>query len=419
VRITPIADLLVESYRVIVITGAGISTSYDIPDFRSKRGLYSLIADKALPPPPSSTTSAPSDSTLPPSQASISSRQSLPASRMRGQDLFDPSIWKDPSATATFYKFIASLRQKIKRVVNTSWSHKFIRALRDNGRLMWCYTQNIDGLEARDGLETNMDRGTGSRKRFMRKTFQEPRPSQTLNTDLDGGCEVVQLHGDLEKTRCTLCQHINVWDETATSSFLNGAALSYRECVKKNDEREAKGKRGISIGLVRPNIVLYGEEHPSNHLASFVPFDLNSNPEVLIIMGTSLKVFGLQKIVKDFAKQIHSRRDDKGRVIFINRTKPAESVWEGVIDQYVAMECDDWVRDLRVRKQDLWPRQGEPNLHVTKPAAGRKRKCRESSKHPTKKPKTQKQPMILTRPKQVIDPTLEDDQVIDLTFEGQ
>jgi NAD-dependent histone deacetylase SIR2 len=56
-----------------------------------------------------------------------------------------------------------------------------------------------------------------------------------------------------------------------------------------------------------------------------VPFDPNSNPEVLIIMGTSLKGFGLQKIVKDFAKQIHSRKDNKGRVIFINRTKPAES----------------------------------------------------------------------------------------------
>jgi len=135
-----IGDLLVESHRVVVITGAGISTSCGIPDFRSKRGLCSLIADKALPPPPSSTPSTPSDSTLPLSRASNFSRQSLPASRMRGQDLFDASVWKDPSATIMFYKFIASLRQKIKRLVNTSWSHKFIRALREGGRLMRCYT---------------------------------------------------------------------------------------------------------------------------------------------------------------------------------------------------------------------------------------------------------------------------------------
>jgi NAD-dependent SIR2 family protein deacetylase len=78
----------------------------------------------------------------------------------------------------------------------------------------------------------------GNRRRFMRKTFQEPHPSQALNTDFDGGCEVVQLHGDLEKTRCTLYQHINVWDGTATSSFLDGVAPGCRECMKKNNERE-------------------------------------------------------------------------------------------------------------------------------------------------------------------------------------
>src|SRR5271169_4550233 len=162
--------------------------------------------------------------------------------------------------------------------------------------------------------------------------------------------------------------------------------------MEKNDKREAKGKRGMSVGLLRPNIVLYGEEHPSNHLlAPFVPFDLGSKPEVLVIMGTSLKVFDLQKIVKDFAKQIHSRKNGKGKVIFVNRTKPAESVWEDVIDRYVAMECDDWVRDLRVRREDLWLRQGELDLKVTKPAAKRKRKDSETSDRPAKKSNNQTQ----------------------------
>jgi NAD-dependent SIR2 family protein deacetylase len=400
-----IADLLVKSRRVVVITGAGISTSCGIPDFRSKDGLYSLIPDQPLPTPPPSAPSTPrkrkasdldDDSTPPSSQVSITSQRSTLTPKLRGQDLFDASVWKNPAATTTFYQFIASLRQKIKEEVQeTSWSHRLIRALRDGGRLIRCYTQNIDGLEARDGLETNMARGTGTKRRFRRKTFQEPRPSQTLSTDFDGGCEVVQLHGDLEKTRCTLCQHVIDWDETATSSFLDGEAPSCEQCMKKNAEREAKGKRGMSVGLLRPNIVLYGEEHPSNHLlAPFVPFDLNSNPEVLIIMGTSLKVFGLQKIVKDFAKQVHSRKDGKGKVIFVNRTKPAESVWEDVIDQYVAMDCDDWVRDLRVRREDLWLRQGELDLKVTKPAAKRKRKQSEASGLPAKKVKTQTHNLI-------------------------
>jgi NAD-dependent SIR2 family protein deacetylase len=401
-----IADLLVKSHRVVVITGAGISTSCGIPDFRSKDGLYNLIPDQSLPTPPPSAPSTPSrkrrasvlddDSTPPSSQASATGQRSLPTSRLRGQDLFDASVWKNSATTATFYQFIASLRLKIKEEVqDTSLSHRLIRALRDGGRLMRCYTQNIDGLEAREGLETKMTRGPGTKRRFMKKIFEEPRPSQTLNTDFDGGCEVVQLHGDLEKTRCSLCQAVHDWDEAATLSFLDGEAPSCERCRKKNDEREAKGKRGMSVGLLRPNIVLYGEEHPSNHLlAPFVPLDLSSNPEVLIIMGTSLKVFGLQKIVKDFAKQIHSRKDGKGKVIFVNRTKPAESVWEDVIDQYVAMDCDDWVRDLRVRREDLWLRQGELDLKVTKPMVKRKRKDREASDRPTKKSKERSQSMV-------------------------
>jgi NAD-dependent SIR2 family protein deacetylase len=287
------------------------------------------------------------------------------------------------------------LRQRIKEVQNTSLSHRLIKALRDGGRLMRCYTQNIDGLEGREGLETNMNRGPGTKRRFMKKIFQEPRPPQSLNTDFDGGCEVVQLHGDLEKTRCSLCHALHGWDEAATISFLGGEAPSCEQCKRKNDEREAKGKRGTSVGLLRPNIVLYGEEHPSNHLlAPFVPFDLSSNPEVLIIMGTSLKVFGLQKIVKDFAKQIHSRKDGKGKVIFVNRTKPAESVWEDVIDQYVAMDCDDWVRDLRGRREELWLRQGELNLKVAKSTTKRKRRDGESCDRATKMPKKTSQSMV-------------------------
>ena len=401
-----IADLLVKSHRVVVITGAGISTSCGIPDFRSKDGLYNLIPERTLLTPPPSAPSTPSRkrkasdvedcSTPPSSQASATSQRSLPTSILRGQDLFDASVWKSPAATATFYQFIASLRQMIERQVqDTSCSHRLIRVLRDGGRLMRCYTQNIDGLEAREGLETNMARGTGTKRRFMRKTFQEPRPFQTLNTDFDGGCEVVQLHGDLEKTRCTLCLRVSDWDETATLAFLNGEAPSCQQCMMKNNEREAKGKRGTSIGLLRPNIVLYGEEHPSNHLlAPFVSYDVNSNPEVLLIMGTSLKVFGLQKIVKDFAKQIHSRKTGNGKVIFVNRTKPAESVWEDVIDQYVAMDCDDWVSDLRVRREDLWLRQGELDLKVTKRTTKRKRKESGTSDLSIKKPKTQVQTMV-------------------------
>jgi NAD-dependent SIR2 family protein deacetylase len=368
-----------------------------VQDFRSKDGLYNIIPEQP-PTPASSVPSTPSKRCssmdyFPSSQsfaASASNRRasSSPTSKLRGQDLFDASVWKTPHTTEVFYRFIASLRQKIRdEVKETSPTHKFIRTLRDGGRLMRCYTQNIDGLERREGLSMDLNKGKGTRKRFMKKVWEAPRPSEPRNSDADGGCEVVPLHGDLEVLRCTLCQETCSWSEEATEEFLNGLAPKCLKCAMKSSDRQERGKRGVAVGSLRPNIVLYGEEHPANpSLAPLIPFDLSSGPEILIIMGTSLKVHGLQKVVREFAKKIHARKDGKGKVIFVNRTKPAGSVWENVIDSYVAMDCDDWVRDLKRRREDLWLRQGELDLKATKPKA-KKRKSTDDISTPSKRSK--------------------------------
>lgn len=75
---------------------------------------------------------------------------------------------------------------------------------------------------------------------------------------------------------------------------------------------------------------------------------------MLIIMGTSLKVHGLRKLVKEFARTVHgknsSMRDGKtktwtGKVIFVNKTPPAAE-WADVIDYHVAAETDMWVNKV-------------------------------------------------------------------------
>lgn len=252
---------------------------------------------------------------------------------------------------------------------------------------MRCYTQNVDGLERREGLSMDLAHGKGTKKRFVKKIWEAPRPSEPRHSDADGGCEVVPLHGDLEVLRCTLCQKTSPWIEEATAAFLNGSAPECAKCADKSNDRQERGKRGVAVGSLRPNIVLYGEEHPLDEsLAPLIPFDLSSGPEILIIMGTSLKVHGLQKVVREFAKKIHARKDGKGKVIFVNRTKPAESMWENVIDSYVAMDCDDWVKDLRARREDLWLRQGELDLTITKPGS-KKRKAIDGPSTPSKRAK--------------------------------
>jgi hypothetical protein len=74
---------------------------------------------------------------------------------------------------------------------------------------------------------------------------------------------------------------------------------------------------------------------------------------MLIIMGTSLKVHGLKKMVKEFAKAVHRHKTSQeskvrtwtGKVIFVNKTPPA-SEWAEIIDYHVAGETDVWANKV-------------------------------------------------------------------------
>lgn len=79
--------------------------------------------------------------------------------------------------------------------------------------------------------------------------------------------------------------------------------------------------------------------------------DLGLGPDLMLILGTSLKVHGLKVLVRQFAKAVHSRG---GKVVFVNFTRPPESSWGDVIDYWVAWDCDAWVGDLREKVPALW-----------------------------------------------------------------
>ena len=290
---------------------------------------------------------------------------------VKGKDLFDSILWKDPLSTSVFYKFIASLRQKIREDVRvTTPTHRFIRTLRDSQKLVRCYTQNIDGLEAREGLCTELERGKGSRSRFTKKSLALPKaPARKLpGGDQDGGCEVVQLHGDLELLRCTLCQKTCGWEDGGRATLLlSGKAPECLSCTLQDQGRRDRGKRGTKIGTLRPNIVLYGEEHPAASAVSAITTnDLGFAPDILLILGTSLHVHGLKRLVKEFAKAVHARAGGKGKVIFVNFTKPSETLWKDVIDYWVSMDCDQWVGGMKRHRPDLWQIQTELELCTTK-----------------------------------------------------
>lgn len=235
-----IADSIARSKKAIVVTGAGISTNCGIPvsgrvyfsvnfytwwneiqganrpqDFRSADGLYNLVKSR------------------------------YPSAVVKGRDLFDSVLFADPTSTQLFYTFISSLRNEIISVKDTTSTHKFIRKMSETGRLLRCYTQNIDGLEEREGMTTNLSLGKGKRKRA----------GTVLGGMVEGeeekGCQVVQLHGDLNTLRCTQCQGLCKYDKEKVESLLDGTAPECPVCARKDQQRRENGKRGTKVGNLR------------------------------------------------------------------------------------------------------------------------------------------------------------------------
>lgn len=357
--------------------------------------------------------SPPSANPFSASQISNSGRNTLP--NMKGKDLFDASIWSDPLRTSVFYTFATTLRQKAKDVEPTS-SHRFISHLRDRGKLVRCYTQNIDQIEEKVGLSTALTDGPGSRGRFSRRSTanfnqlsrmvdeassapdsssekpqhssdesSQPTPSDGTETpvtaDTDptpsgtpkapqkhprrelprSGVECVFLHGSLEQLRCFLCGRVCSWDdERRELETLSGQQPECPHCVGATTAREERGKRALGVGKLRPDIVLYGEDHPNAHLISpIITHDIALCPDLLLILGTSLRVHGLKVMVREFAKSVHAKG---GKVIFVNFTKPPESSWGDVIDYWIEWDCDAWVADLQDRIPKLWQAPEPPKL---------------------------------------------------------
>ncbi|TVY82012.1 NAD-dependent histone deacetylase HST3 [Lachnellula suecica] len=302
-------------------------------------------------------SSSKSDDDEPSATQSSQSSRTLP--NLKGRDLFDSIIWTDPFSTSIFYMFISSLRNKIRNdVAITSETHNFIKVLRDGGRLVRNYTQNIDLLEERLGLCTDLSRGAGNRARFHYRTQREPRPVDIGgDSPHNGGVEVVLLHGSLGQLRCGICAKLSSWDHPEREAAISsGQAPDCPQCEDHSNKRTGRGRRSLAVGRLRPDIVLYGEEHPSADLVGpLITHDLGLGPDVMLIMGTSLKVHGLKVMVKEFAKSIHTRG---GKVVFVNRTKPPESTWGDVIDYWVEWDCDAWVQDLKERREDIWLPQG-------------------------------------------------------------
>ncbi|KAL3982369.1 Sir2 family protein [Acanthocheilonema viteae] len=110
-------ELFKRCSRILVLTGAGVSVSCGIPDFRSKNGIYARL-------------------------------------HIEYPDLPDPTAMFDINYFSRNPKpFFEFARELFPGRYEASMCHYFIKALEDNGKLLRNYTQNIDTLEQIAGIK--------------------------------------------------------------------------------------------------------------------------------------------------------------------------------------------------------------------------------------------------------------------------
>ena len=195
--------------------------------------------------------------------------------------------------------------------------HHMLASIAEEGRLMRLYSQNIDGIDTQmPPLATNVPLNT-----------KGPWPV------------TIQLHGGLEKMVCTKCGHL----EPFNASLFEGSEPPLCEKCKEQDQVRTAfaGKRSHGIGRLRPRIVLYNEYNPDEEAIGMVSkADLRRVPDAVIVVGTSLKIPGVRRIVKEMCQLTRSRRD--GITAWVNVDPEPQGVeFKDCWDFVVRGKCDD------------------------------------------------------------------------------
>ncbi|KAJ4158678.1 uncharacterized protein LMH87_009194 [Akanthomyces muscarius] len=249
-------DLIDRSSNIILITGAGISTSLGIPDFRSKgTGLYSKLAHLGLSDP---------------------------------QEVFDIDVFKDDPSI--FYSVAKDIIPATERYTPT---HKFIAMLHQRGKLLTNYSQNIDNLEVKAGvpkdklIQCHGSFGTAS---CVQCGYQIP--GERIFPDVRAGII----------PKCPRCAQ-----QAAASSRASSSAKRRRTADKKrrrwsaadddsSDDDHSSAYDVPGTGVMKPDITFFGEALPDEFSRRLTEND-RDKVDLVIVIGTSLKVTPVSEIV--------------------------------------------------------------------------------------------------------------------------
>lgn len=261
-----------------------------VPDFRSSTGLFS----------------------------SLRSEHNIKGS---GKHLFDASVYRDGNSTSTFHDMVRNM-YKMTKEKKPSEFHEMLATLAKDQRLLRLYTQNVDCLD------------TSMPPLATRIPLAKARGEQWPQT--------IQLHGGLDKMVCSKCSTLSEFDPDL---FEGPIPPSCESCTELDRVRtDVAGKRSHGIGKLRPRMVLYNESNPDDEaIGAVTKDDLRKRPDAIIVVGTTLKIPGVRRIVREMCATVRDRRD--GVAIWINNDpEPSGKEFEDCWDIVVRGTCDEVAR---------------------------------------------------------------------------
>lgn len=231
--------LLQKSQKIIVVTGAGISTSLGIPDFRSKNtGFYAKV-------------------------------QAL--GYEDGQDVFD--IYEFDRDPGIFYSLAGDILPDLKRYSPT---HAFVKLLQDKGRLQTNYTQNIDNLEALAGIHPDrLIQCHGSFATAACRKCNAQVPGHTIFEDM-------RAH---RVARCKTCLNVRPAPIKKKKARRKPQRQSWED---SSDEEDQHAYDIPEAGVMKPDITFFGEQLPNAFFDRLA--EHGASCDLVIVIGTSLKV---------------------------------------------------------------------------------------------------------------------------------
>ena len=223
--------------NIIVLTGAGMSTSLNIPDFRSRGGLYSKLEEMGFKDP-----------------ESVFSRDTF---EQDPQPFFSVASMILPPSDGKFTP-----------------AHAFLRLLQDKDKLLTLYTQNIDGIDLTAGIR----RG----KLVQLHGSFETATCISCAKRIKGE----EIFGEIRRgeiPHCTVCADARQIrnDQMIAMRTENGRSLRHRS------QKSSIASNTEASGIMRPDIVFMGEP-PRPYQKRFAR-DC-ARVDLVIVMGTSLPV---------------------------------------------------------------------------------------------------------------------------------